>query len=167
MYVRKAKTPDYGRIMEIYRIAQDYMINAGNPDQWGHFYPDPELVRNDIAEGVCFVICQEEIHGVFALIEGPDPTYEYIEEGAWLNDDSYVVIHRIAGDGQAHGIFRCAADYCKNVSSNVRIDTHSNNTTMQRHIRKNGFVKCGIIYVEDGSPRIAYHWTKEDRQKTK
>ena len=27
---------------------------------------------------------------------------------------------------------------------------------MQRVFEKNGFEKCGIIYVEDGSPRIAY-----------
>lgn len=27
---------------------------------------------------------------------------------------------------------------------------------MQHLICKNGFQKCGIIYVEDGSPRIAY-----------
>jgi hypothetical protein len=26
-------------------------------------------------------------------------------------------------------------------------------------MEKNGFTKCGIIYVKDGTPRIAYHWT--------
>ena len=119
MYVKKADASDFSRIIEIYRYAQDYMIQSGNPDQWGHFYPDPELVRNDIEEGVCRVICRDGIHGVFAMVEGPDPTYEFIEGGAWLNDDPYIVIHRIAGDGQAHGIFQCAADYCKSVSSNV------------------------------------------------
>ena len=29
-------------------------------------------------------------------------------------------------------------------------------TMMQHVLEKNGFVPCGIIYVEDGSPRIAY-----------
>lgn len=92
---------------------------------------------------------------------GDKPTYQYIENGAWLNDAPYVTIHRIAGDGRTHGILRCAADYCKSISANVRIDTHENNTTMQRQIEKNGFKRCGTIYVEDGSPRIAYHWTAE------
>ncbi|MBE6046792.1 MAG: N-acetyltransferase, partial [Clostridiales bacterium] len=59
------------------------------------------------------------------------------------------------------GIFRCAANYCKSISPNVRIDTHENNTTMQRQIEKAGFERCGIIYVEDGSPRIAYQWTAD------
>ena len=97
---------------------------------------------------------------MFALFEGTEPTYEYIENGAWLNDEAYLTIHRVAGDGQVHGVFRCAADYCKSLSSNIRIDTHANNLTMQRQIEKNGFEKCGIIYVYDGTPRISYQWVK-------
>ena len=65
----------------------------------------------------------------------------------------------LAGDGQVHGLFQCAADHCKSISPNVRVDTHANNTTMQRLIEKSGFKECGIIHVRDGSPRIAYHWT--------
>ena len=68
-------------------------------------------------------------------------------------------ILRIAGDGKVHGLFRCAVDYCKLLSPDVRIDTHADNHVMQRRIAENGFTKCGIIYVEDGSPRLAYHWT--------
>ena len=160
--VRKAEACDYEQIMKIYRFAQDFMIEAGNPNQWGHFYPAPELVKDDIEQEVCHVIADEEtVHGVFALFRGQEPTYRYIENGSWPNDEPYVTIHRIAGDGQAHGIFRCAADYCKSISSNVRIDTHENNTTMQRQIEKAGFKRCGTIYVEDGSPRIAYQWTAD------
>ncbi len=40
--------------------------------------------------------------------------------------------------------------------SNFRIDTHNDNKIMQHVIEKNGFIRCGIIYVKDGSPRIAY-----------
>lgn len=158
--VRNGTDQDYDQIMTIYRYAQDYMIQSGNPDQWGHFYPDPELIKSDIQKGLCKVIFDGEcIHGVFAVLEGEDPTYQYIEDGKWLNAEPYVTIHRIAGDGCAHGLFRRAADYCKSIASNVRIDTHKNNFIMQRLIEKNGFRKCGTIYVADESPRIAYHWT--------
>lgn len=160
MRIRNASIADFDRIMEIYGYAQDFMIRAGNPSQWGHFYPEPELIRSDIREKVCMVICEgKDIRGVFALFRGEEPTYRYIEGGHWLNDEPYITIHRIAGDGQTHGLFRCAADYCKKLSSDVRIDTHSDNKIMQRQIEKNGFKKCGTIYVEDGSPRIAYQWT--------
>ncbi len=160
LQVRNACKDDFDRIMDIYRIAQDFMIRSGNPNQWGHFYPAPEMIQTDIQEGNLRVIYDEkEIHGVFALFAGDEPTYQYIENGEWLNDNPYITIHRIAGDGEAHGLFRCAADYCKKLSPDVRIDTHANNTVMQNLIEKNGFRKCGIIYVQDGSPRLAYQWT--------
>lgn len=159
--IRCGTDRDYHRIMEIYRYAQDFMIQSGNPNQWGHFYPDSSLIKSDIQNGVCRVIFDESgIHGVFAVFEGADPTYQNIEDGQWLNDEPYVTIHRIAGDGQVHGLLRCAVEYCKLKSSNIRIDTHNDNHLMQRAIEKNGFKKCGTIHVADGSPRIAYQWSQ-------
>ncbi len=29
---------------------------------------------------------------------------------------------------------------------------------MQRALEKQGFERCGIIYVPDGTPRIAFEW---------
>ena len=39
MHIRKAEPDDLNEIMGIYKIAQDFMIESGNPNQWGHFYP--------------------------------------------------------------------------------------------------------------------------------
>lgn len=161
MNIRKAEIGDLSKIMDIYKIAQDFMIESGNPNQWGHFYPSEDLIRQDIKDKVCHVISDDEdIHAVFALFNGSEPTYEYIENGDWLNDDEYVTVHRIASDGKLRGIFKFTIDYCKSISDNIRIDTHSNNLIMQKQIEKNGFEKCGTIYVADGSPRIAYQWSK-------
>jgi predicted GNAT family N-acyltransferase len=41
-------------------------------------------------------------------------------------------------------------------ADNVRIDTHENNYVMQNMLKKNGFVHCGTIYLEDGQPRMAF-----------
>ncbi len=159
--IRKADKSDIADIMAIYRTAQDFMIQSGNPDQWGHSYPTAEIVEKDIAEGVCHLVCEGgKVHGVFALISGEEPTYQRIDGGAWLNSEPYVTIHRIAGDGQVHGLFKCASDYAKSCSDNVRIDTHAKNLTMQALITRNAYKQCGTIYVRDGSPRIAYHWVK-------
>ena len=158
--IRNATAADFDRIMDIYKYAQDYMIRNGNPTQWGHSYPTEELIRSDISRNVCKVICDESgIHGVFALFEGEEPTYAVIENGGWLNDEPYVTIHRIAGDGQVHGLFQCAVSYCKEISRNIRVDTHADNKTMQSLIEKSSFTRCGIIHVRDGSPRIAYQLT--------
>lgn len=162
MYIRKAGNDDLSEIMCIYRAAQDFMIASGNPSQWGHFYPTEELIKQDIENKISYLICDDdEIHGVFALFDGLEPTYQYIENGEWLNDKPYITLHRIASDGKAHGIFKCAIDYCKRISDNIRIDTHKSNKIMQKQIEKNGFKKCGTIYVRDGSPRIAYQWSKD------
>ncbi|WP_242879386.1 N-acetyltransferase [Butyrivibrio sp. INlla16] len=156
--VSTASEHDFNRIMEIYRYAQDYMIRSGNPSQWGHAYPEAEMIKADIRTNRCKVIHDNKgIHGVFALFDGEDPTYNYIENGEWLNDDPYITIHRIAGDGQVHGLLSCAVSYCRSICSNIRIDTHEDNKIMQRQIEKNGFRKCGTIYLENGAPRLAYH----------
>ena len=161
MEVRKARPEELDAIMRIYRCAQDFMIRSGNPTQWAHSYPTEQMVRDDIARGACRVLLDEDrICGVFALFDGVEPNYLQIVEGAWLNDAPYLTIHRVAGDGTVHGVFRCVAEYCKGLGRDLRIDTHEKNIPMQRQILKNGFVRCGIIHVLDGdlSPRIAYQW---------
>lgn len=159
--IRTADRQDLMQIMSIYRYAQDYMINHGNPNQWGHFYPDEIQIGSDIAAGACKVLYDESgIHGVCALFTAKDPTYEHIEKGQWLNEEPYMTIHRLAGDGSVHGLFKLVVDYCKDQTSNIRVDTHADNITMQRLIEKNGFTRCGIIHVRNGSERIAYQWER-------
>ena len=47
------------------------------------------------------------------------------------------------------------------IAQSIRIDTHADNKTMQHLIEADGFTRCGIIYIADGTPRIAYQWTAE------
>ena len=161
MNIRPATPADHARIMGIYKIAQDYMIASGNEHQWGHSYPSPELIESDIRDGVSYVLCDDEgIHGVFALFRDPESTYRHIEDGGWLNEEPYITIHRVAGDGQRHGIVSCVMDYAKSLSGNIRIDTHADNATMQRALEQNGFRRCGVIHLENGAPRVAYQYEK-------
>ena len=62
MNIRTAAPVDYDRIMEIYRIAQDFMISTGNPNQWGHFNPGEEQIKEDIEKGICHVICEGDVN---------------------------------------------------------------------------------------------------------
>lgn len=161
MEIRKTEARDFEEVMRIYRYAQEKMIESGNPTQWGHFYPTEDMILDDIEKGTSYLIeDKDSILGVFMLRFGADPTYDYIEDGAWLNDEPYVTIHRIASSGISHGIFRIASDFCKTLSDNVRVDTHNDNKIMQGRIEREGFERCGIIYVDDGTPRIAYQWVK-------
>lgn len=81
-----------------------------------------------------------------------------MQQGSWLNDAPYGTIHRLAGDGRMKGIFRKSMDFCRRQCGNLRADTHEDNHTMQHLLEKYGFIKCGKIYLRNGSPRIAYHY---------
>ncbi len=79
MHIRKAMIDDLSVIMRIYRIAQDFMIESGNPNQWGHSYPSENLIREDINNEICHLIYDNGgIHGVFALLDNVEPSYQYI-----------------------------------------------------------------------------------------
>ena len=154
--IQKANLSQLPGIMEVYERARVFMAQTGNPDQWGMAYPPKEMIRQDILDGKCYVNLRgETIAAVFYFANEIDPTYGYIE-GSWCNDEPYGVIHRIAvgesGKGVAAECFRFAFDRCEN----LRIDTHENNIPMQRCLAKHGFQRCGIIYLENGDPRIAY-----------
>lgn len=41
--IRRAAVADQPQLMAIYRTAQEYMLQTGNPTQWGRSYPSPEL----------------------------------------------------------------------------------------------------------------------------
>ena len=157
MEVRKTTPQDLPRILEIYGHAREQMRRTGNPTQWGDSYPARETLEDDIQRGVSYVLEEGgDLAGVFMFTLGDDPTYQLIEEGAWLNDGPYGTIHRIAGSGAGKGIFRECLAYCLARIPNIRIDTHRDNAAMRHLLEKHGFRKCGVIYVEDGSPRIAY-----------
>lgn len=163
--VQKAKMNHWGDIAAIYEHARCFMRETGNPNQWKSTNPLPETLMDDMEKGNLYVILDEnDVLGVFALLSGEDPTYAYIE-GSWLNNDSYVTIHRIASAGKKSGILNTAIHYALEQCDNVRIDTHHDNKVMQHLLSKLGFSKCGIIYLENGEPRIAYQYKKKSALK--
>lgn len=161
--IRTAVSADLPDILQVYARARTFMAANGNPTQWGTTYPAPELLEEDINLGRLFVdtAAGGRVCGVFMFALGDDPTYSYIENGSWLDNSHYGTIHRIAGDGTAPGALKRCVAFCRERCPHLRIDTHADNHIMQNCIAKAGFTRCGIIYVEDGSPRIAYELLAE------
>jgi len=154
--VRHAEMTDISRICKIYVYARSFMAKHGNPNQWENHYPPVEQLIQDIKEEALYIVVENSaIHGVFYFRIEEDPTYRIIKDGNWRSDSSYGVIHRIAGDGSG-GILKAAIAFCENRIKHLRIDTHHDNYVMQRALQKQGFHRCGIIFLPDGSPRIAY-----------
>ncbi len=98
---------------------------------------------------------EKSIVAYFALLPSPEPTYDVID-GAWLTDGPYGVIHRMASYPEVHGIFSTVIDYAATRYAHLRIDTHRDNRIMQHLIGKHGFTCCGIIWLQDGTERLAY-----------
>ena len=159
MEIRKALPKDVTSIAKIYEEAKRFMREAGNPDQWVVGGPDENSAREDVANGLLYVVTDnDKVIATFMYLEGPDKTYEKIYDGAWLDDAPYHVIHRVALSCSAHGrgVGAYIFNYCFNLTPNLKIDTHRDNIPMQKSLTRAGFVRCGIIYLENGDERIAY-----------
>lgn len=155
--IQTANFSNLPMISEIYSKARAFMRLNGNPTQWKDELPCQDTLYRDIEAGNLFVMkTNQKIHAVFAFIIGNDPTYSVIVSGAWLSYAPYGTLHRIASDGEVHGVFERIVDFALKRIQHLRVDTHSDNKIMQHLAEKNGFRRCGVIYVEDGSPRIAY-----------
>lgn len=159
MEIRRTEMGDLDSVLSIYAYAREQMRLNGNPLQWGDSRPQKLKVAEDINNGNSYVILHEgRICGVFAFILGEEPTYRKIE-GKWKNDLPYGTIHRIASKGTVKGIFDICIEFCLTKTDNLRIDTHRDNKVMLHLIEKHNFERCGVIYVEDGTPRIAFQLT--------
>lgn len=157
MKIRLADMSDLDEILRVYRTAKAYMDRTGNATQWEVGYPSRELICEDIDARNLYVITEQNtVHAVFFFKIGEDETYINIYEGAWKNQAPYGVIHRVGSDGALRGIMQAVVAFCRQRIGNLRIDTHENNQTMQYVLEKIGFLRCGIIYLPDGAPRIAY-----------
>ncbi len=161
MNIRKSTEQDFDRIMKIYARARAFMAEHGNPNQWGpSSWPPAELIRKDIAGGKSYV-CEEDgrVIGTFFYDFGEhiEPTYEVIEDGKWVGEETYGVVHRIAADGTVKGTGAFCIEWAFGQCGHLRMDTHGDNIVMQNLLKKLGFRHCGTVYVvEDNYPRLAY-----------
>lgn len=145
-------------IMEIYENAKAFMRSRGNFSQWNGPYPSADTILADMAAGHHYVAADGSgrLLAAFSCIPGKDPTYGYIEDGQWLNDGPYVTIHRIASSGQRRRMLDRCVEFCTGFAENIRMDTHADNRPMLEAATRAGFVRCGVIYLADGSPRTAF-----------
>ena len=156
--IRRATEKDLDAVAAIYDAARAFMRANDNPTQWPGDYPGLIDAEKDLEADGLWVL--DEGRGpiaVMSVLPGPDPTYAQIAGEPWLNDDPYWVIHRLAVAESGHGAGTRMLEWLCARHDNVRADTHADNVPMQRTLERCGFVRRGTIWVEDGTPRIAYH----------
>ncbi|MBQ7599687.1 MAG: GNAT family N-acetyltransferase [Clostridia bacterium] len=165
MEIVKNTYSDIPEIMQVFAEARRAIARFGI-EQWQNGYPDESVVKEDISLGRSYsvrtggVIC-----GLFSMIEDGEPTYEVITGGEWLSghDGKYIAVHRVAvsdsmrGRGLSKMIFGYVSEQAlKKGFPYIRIDTHEGNLAMRRTLEKNGFFRCGRIFLGNGDPRVAY-----------
>lgn len=162
MTIVKANMSDLNEILKIVEETRLYFKENSIP-QWQGDYPSRIDFEEDIKLLRLYVVKNEkEVIGFFSLVY-PDHNYDYIEEGKWLDNTPYIAIHRMAikeeykGKGYAGKVF----NFVKENYNHIRIDTHKANGPMNRAILKNDFIYCGIVYMEDTTPRNAYEWSRK------
>lgn len=163
MIFRKGRLEDIDTIHDIIKQAQEYFKNNGI-NQWQNNYPNLESIHQDINNDLNYVLTDDDkVLATVSVIYDGEKTYDNIYKGKWLTEGSYAAIHRIAVDEKAKGlglasrIIKNIEDLCfKKGFSSIRVDTHKDNLSMQRMLDKNGFIYCGIIYLENGDERVAY-----------
>lgn len=165
MEIRLATRQDVEDILSVFEAARTFMRKNGNPTQWADGYPSRLLVTQDVMRGTQFVCTKDDrIVGCFSFLPGPERNYLKIEGKQWLNDVPYFVVHRLATLEQGAGIGSFMVEWICTAANNVRTDTHEANAAMKSLLEKHDFIPCGTIHVEDGSPRIAYHYARPDRK---
>lgn len=163
MEFRKATKTDIDSIMNIIKQAQAYFKQYGI-NQWQNNYPNLETIRNDLKNENSYVLLKENnIVATTAVSFDGEKTYDRIYDGQWLSNNSYAVIHRIAvdntykGAGLASQIIKNVEKLCLNRDIySIKVDTHEDNLSMQKFLKKNAFKYCGVIYLEDGNKRVAF-----------
>lgn len=164
MNLRKAALEDGNAVVKLYEEAKGFLRSQG-VDQWQDGYPNEETFRRDVAEGNAWVLEEDgQVVATAYLGIGREPTYAKIYEGDWAADPAeYAFLHRIAVAGSCKGkgapgiFFRQLEKQARERGlSVIRGDTHRDNRIMQRVMEKNGLTCRGIIYLEDGSSRLAF-----------
>lgn len=162
MEIRRTEERDIPAVVALYDAAREYMQESGIP-QWTADYPNAFDVIEDIKKQSSYVLVdKEEVIATACISFGEDVCYRVIE-GKWMNERPYGVIHRIVvkpeqkGNDLAGKFLKEAVRLAAEVGViDLRIDTHAKNMAMRKWIAKHGFAYCGIIHVEDGTPRFAY-----------
>ena len=151
---RKAGEGDLEDIMTIVSQARS-SLKKMKADQWQGDYPTPEIFREDIERGECYVLSHgSDTVGFFTLSILPESSYDDIKDGKWHSDEPYCVLHRCAickdcrGTGLSAFLMKCVEEQClKNGRRSVRVDTHRKNKPMQKLLMNSGYRYRGNVEV--------------------
>ena len=169
MTYRLATAEDLDRLVAMSDQAKE-SFKAKNIDQWQKGEPNRQVLEDSIIRSQIHVLeDMGQVIGMITIVPGPEASYASID-GAWLNQEPYTAFHRVCveetmkGRGLAARLFSESEQYALETGiRNIRIDTHPDNTSMQRALDKSGYICCGTLVLTEGSEagdlRLGYQKT--------
>lgn len=161
MLFRPATPEDISTILCLIEAAVRRLKEQG-VDQWQDGYPNQGRIEQDLAEGIGYVIEENDrVVAYGAVIFTGEEAYRTIE-GAWLTEEeNYVVVHRmcvadaVMGQGFGRRFMEAVEQLSRGRVRSFRVDTHADNRVMQSLLPRLGFTRCGTIRI-DGRPFEAF-----------
>lgn len=151
MDIIKGQKQNLSEILNIVSKCINYMESQGIY-QWNEFYPNEDIIENDIEREQCYVLKDNgKCIAYVAINEEQSPEYSEIK---WFYDGRKVlVIHRLSvhpeaqGKGIAKKMLNSIEDMAtKNNYSCIRLDAYSGNETALKLYENLGYKKAGQVY---------------------
>lgn len=159
-----------GDITQLAKMLEDAiaLLATNNVDQWQNGTISSKILLDAIMHDQGFVWEQRDATGIagFCVLDTYDELYEEtLAEGKWTVEGPYLAIHRVMVSQHLRGrkvSTQMFLDIKKigvvNNIASLRIDTHPDNILMQKTLKRNGFVRTGLLYMPSGSPRYTYEF---------
>lgn len=142
------------QLKEIMSVIEDGRLSLKELglNQWQEEYPAPSDIENDIRLGISYALINNgEILATVALDDRGEPVYEKID-GQWQDNSPYIAVHRMAvkrlhaHKGLGTKFLQLMEEVAKDKNiSQIRLDTHENNTVMQKVASKNNYRYAGKV----------------------
>lgn len=155
LIVLKAKIADLPVVLTLFQEAIDYMNNNNIP-QWDEYYPNEEVLKEDIQKNELYIVKLEEIIvSVFVINSDYDSDYKY---GNWTyKGKSYVILHRLCVNVkyQNQGIGTKTLSLIEKVLKDnnikaIRLDAFSKNPYALRMYENNDYKRVGEANFRKG-----------------
>ena len=119
-------------------------------DQWGHFYPTEQVIREDIQKQKLYIYQQKfQVIGIVVLDCEQDELYDNLQ---WHGDDNFLVVHRLAitpafqKQGYATKIMDWIEAFAStNSYTSIRLDAYTGNPAAMNLYETRGYIKTGQV----------------------
>ncbi len=149
--ISKPNELEINQLFEVIQECKQDLINQGI-HQWGHVYPDKDVIRGDISNQSIFTLRVDgEIAGIISLDKDDCKEYQTIN---WnYKGDQFAVVHRLCvrpkyqGRGIGLKLMQFIHEACKQeLIKSVRLDVYSGNDNAIEFYKKLGYQIRGEVF---------------------